>query len=267
VDVRLGDQIQREMTILFSDLRAFTTLSEKMSPQDNFNFLNAYLGRVSPIIRQYCGFIDKYIGDAVMALFPEKAEHALEAAIAMRQEILRYNTKRVEHGREPIESGAGIHTGTLMLGTIGEEERMESTVISDAVNLAFRLEGITKLYGASIVISQNALFSLDQPTQYQFRFLDRVRVKGKKQAVSVFEIFDGDPVEIVDLKLETQTDFEKGLLHYHSQEFGEAKRHFEQVLQVNPADKAAQLYLKRAAYFIEYGVPPDWEGIEALTEK
>jgi two-component system sensor histidine kinase ChiS len=267
IDVCLGDQVQREMTILFSDLRSFTTLSETMSPQDNFNFLNAYLSRVSPIIREYSGFIDKYIGDAVMALFPEKSEHALEAAIAMRQEIIRYNSERLQRNRVPIDSGASVHTGTLMLGTVGEEERMEGTVISDAVNLAIRLEGLTKLYGASIVISQNALFSLDQPTQYQFRFLDRVRVKGKKEAVSVFEIFDGDPAEIVDLKLRTQTDFEKGLLHYHSREFIEARAHFEQVLIDNPNDKAAQLYLKRTIHFIEYGVPPDWEGVEALTEK
>ena len=154
-----------------------------------------------------------------------------------------------------------------MLGTIGEAERMESTVISDAVNLTSRLEGLTKLYGASIVISQNVLFNLEQPTQYQFRFLDRVRVKGKEEAVSVFEIFDGDPLEIVALKSKTQTDFEKGLLHYHSQEFTEAKTHFERVLKHNSNDKAAQLYLKRTIHFLEYGVPPDWEGIEALTEK
>jgi two-component system sensor histidine kinase ChiS len=237
-----------------------------MSPQDNFNFLNAYLRRVSPIIRQYNGFIDKYIGDAVMALFPEKTEQALQAAIDMRQEILRYNEKRVKQGYEPIDIGTSIHTGSLMLGTIGEQERMESTVISDDVNLAFRLEGLTKLYGAPIVISQETLFGLDQPTQYQFRFLDRVLVKGKKEAVSVFEIFDGDPPEIVDLKLETRTDFEKGLLYYHSQEFVKAQEHFGQVLKCNPDDKAAQLYMKRATYFQQYGVPLNWEGVEALAD-
>jgi PAS domain S-box-containing protein len=267
VDVRLGDQVQRSMTILFSDLRSFTSLSEKMSPQENFNFLNEYLNRVSPIIRQHHGFIDKYIGDAVMALFPKKPEHALQAAIAIRQEIVRYSEARVQQGLDPIESGAGIHMGSLMLGTIGEEERMEGTVIADAVNLAFRLEGLTKLYGASIVISQHALFELEQPTNYHFRFLDRVQVKGKQEAVSVFEIFDGDPLKIVALKMKTQTDFEKGLLHYHSQEFADARDYFEEVLKHNSADKAAQLYLKRAAHFMEYGVPPHWEGVEALVEK
>jgi two-component system sensor histidine kinase ChiS len=267
VDVNLGDQVQGQMAILCSDIRSFTTLSETMSPQESFNFLNTYLGYVSPVIRRYHGFIDKYIGDAVMALFPEKTEHALQAAITMRKELLQFNEERAAQGQPPLNTGTSIHSGGMMMGTIGEAERMESTVISDAVNLAFRLEGLTKMYGASIVMSQDALFSLESPTQYQFRFLDRVRVKGKNEPVSVFEVFDGDPLDIVSLKLKTQTDFEKGLLHYHSQEFAEAKLFFETVLNENPNDRAAQLYLKRAIHFDEYDVPPDWEGIEALTEK
>jgi two-component system sensor histidine kinase ChiS len=219
------------------------------------------------VIRRNFGFIDKYIGDAVMALFPEKTEHALQAAITMRRELSQFNEERVSQGQPPLNTGTSIHSGGMMLGTIGEAERMESTVISDAVNLAFRLEGLTKMYGASIVMSHNALFSLESPTQYQFRFLDRVRVKGKSEPVSVFEVFDGDPLEVVSMKLNTQTDFEKGLLHYHSREFADAMLFFETVLSHNPDDRAAQLYLKRAIHFDEYDVPPDWEGIEALTEK
>lgn len=267
IDVQLGDHMQHEMTILFSDIRSFTDLSEEMSPQENFNFLNSYLGRVSPIIRQYNGFIDKYIGDTVMALFPSQAKDALQAAIAMRQELAQYNRYRRQQGRRPIDIGAGIHRGLLTLGTIGEIKRMEGTVISDAVNLASRLEGLTKRYGAGIIISEHTLFGLDQPTQYNFRFLDRVQVKGKKEPVSVFEIFDGDPEELLTLKLKTRTDFEKGLLYYHSQEFEEAKSYFQQVIAQDLQDKAAQIYLKRTNHFIEYGVPPDWEGVEALTEK
>jgi PAS domain S-box-containing protein len=267
LDVSLGDQVQGQITILCSDIRAFTTLSETMSPQESFSFLNDYLGHVSPIIRHYHGFIDKYMGDAVMALFPEKPEHGLQAAIAMRQEMTRFNQQLQERGRQPVITGTSVHTGSCMLGIIGEAERMESTVIADAVNLAFRLEGLTKMYGASIVMSQDTLFNLNSPTQYQFRFLDRVRVRGKREAVSVFEVFDGDPLEVVSLKVQTQTDFEKGLLHYHSREFTQAQTFFETVLSQNPTDRAAQLYLKRATHFVEYGVPPDWEGVEALTEK
>lgn len=267
VEVNLGDQVQRDMTILFSDIRSFTALSESMSPQENFNFLNSYLSRVSPIIRQYNGFIDKYIGDAVMALFPDKPEDALQSAIDMRHELVLYNQHRQQHGYRPIEVGTGLHTGTLMLGTIGEEKRMEGTVISDAVNLTSRLEGMTKVYGAPIIVSEPTLFSLGRPAQYHFRFLDRVQVKGKQEPVSVFEVFDGDSQDIVELKLETLTDFEKGLLHYHSEEFGEAKTYFEKVLSRNPGDKTALIFLQRSAYYMEYGVPVDWQGVEALTDK
>lgn len=267
IEVHLGDQVQREMTILFSDIRSFTALSESMMPQENFNFLNAYLSRVSPIIREHHGFIDKYIGDAMMALFPDKVEDALQAAIAMRQAVSRYNVQREAQGRKPIEIGIGLHKGWLMLGTIGEQERMEGTVISDAVNLASRLEGLTKLYGVSIIVSEQALFSLYRPTRYTFRFLDRVQVQGKKETVAVFEIFDGDPPEMVELKLKTQPDFERGLLHYHSQEFARAKGYFEEVVAKNPQDKAAYLYLKRTRDYLQYGVPVDWQGIEAITDK
>lgn len=267
VDVDLGDQVQRDMTVLFSDIRSFTSLSEKMTPQENFNFLNSYLGRVSPIIRTHNGFIDKYIGDALMALFPIKTEDALQAAIAMQREVASYNQQRQKYGHKPINIGIGLHTGSLMLGTIGESQRMESTVISDAVNLASRIEGLTKMYGATIVISQDTLFNLDQPTAYRFRYLDRIQVKGKKEPVSVFEIFSGDTPEMIELKLDTLANFERGLLHYHSREFTQAMPFFEEILEHNVHDKAAWIYLKRSAYYSEYGVPPNWEGVEAMFDK
>jgi two-component system sensor histidine kinase ChiS len=267
IDVNLGDQVQQEMTVLFSDIRSFTSLSEAMTPQENFNFINSYLGRVSPIIRQHNGFIDKYTGDGLMALFPETVEDALEAAVAMQQEVAAYNEYRRQRSHQPIQIGIGLHTGSLMLGTIGEAERMDTTVVSDAVNLASRMEGLTKIYGASIIISDHSLFQLDQPTKYHFRFLDRVKVKGKQEAVAVFEIFNGDPENIIELKLRTRTNFEKGQLFYHSQEFAKAKTYFEQVLEESPVDIAAQLYLKRVSHFLTYGAPVDWEGIESLDEK
>ncbi len=260
-DVNLGDQVQREMTILFADIRSFTTLSEDMTPQENFTFLNSYLSRVSPIIRQYNGFVDKYIGDAVMALFPEKVEDALQGAIAIQQEVLHYNAQRFKKDLMPINVGIGLHTGLLMLGTIGEEMRMEGTVIADAVNLASRMEGLTKLYGASIIVSERSLFSLPEPTNYHFRFLDRVRVKGKKEPVSIFEVFDGASQDIIALKLKTYTDFEKGLTYYHGGQFAEAKMCFEHVLKHNPKDKAAHFHLKRTIRFIKLGVPSAGEAL------
>jgi class 3 adenylate cyclase len=267
LEVNLGDQIQQEMTVLFSDIRSFTSLSEQMTPEDNFKFINAYLSRMSPIIRDYQGFIDKYMGDGIMALFPDSPNHALKAAISMLETLTAYNLTRGRLGQPSINIGIGLHTGLVMLGTVGEAERMEGTVISDAVNLASRLEGLTKLYGASILITESTLYSLDRPERYQFRFLDKVKVKGKKEPVSVFEILDGETEERRAMKLKTQTNFEKGLLHYYSQEFVEAALYFNQVWTENRLDKAAHLYLMRINQFLEYGVPVDWDGIEVLSEK
>jgi two-component system sensor histidine kinase ChiS len=222
---------------------------------------------MSPIIREYQGFIDKYMGDAIMALFPGNPNNALQAAIAMLETLASYNVTLQRLGQLPIHIGIGLHTGMVMLGTVGEAERMEGTVISDAVNLASRLEGLTKLYGASILITESTLFDLDRPYQYQFRFLDKVKVKGKKEPVSVFEILDGEIEESRAMKLKTQSDFEKGLLYYYSQEFTEAALYFNRVWAENRNDKAAHLYLMRINQFLEYGVPVDWDGIEVLTEK
>ncbi len=267
IDVQLGDQIQKEMTILFSDIRSFTTLSEGMSPKENFNFLNSYLNRVSPVIRDHQGFIDKYIGDAVMALFPHSPDHAVSGAIEMQKQVAIYNQDRQKKGYVPIAIGIGLHTGILMLGTIGEKERMESTVISDAVNLASRLEGLTKLYGAGIVISENTLYTLDDLQKYSYRFLDRVKVKGKNSAVAIFEVYSGDSERLKKLKAETQTSFEEAIVFYYRQQFDVAKQMFEDVLHINPQDKAAMLYISRCDNYQKYGVPEEWAGVESLQEK
>ncbi|MCL1463898.1 response regulator [Argonema galeatum] len=267
IDVQLGDQVQQEMTIMFSDIRSFTTLSEAMTPQETFNFINSYLSRVSPVIRKHNGFIDKYIGDAIMALFPESANDAVQAAIAMQKEVENYNQDRHKMGYAPIAIGIGLHTGNLMLGTIGESERMETTVIADAVNLASRLEGLTKLYGAGILISHKTLCCLDYYQEQHFRFLDRVTVKGKKSAVAVFEVYDGDEPEQKRLKSQTQARFEVAVFLYYQQQFEEAQQIFQEVLQINPQDKAAMLYVKRCQQYQQYGVPERWEGITDLDFK
>ena len=262
VDARLGDSVQAEMTIMFADIRSFTSLSESMSPQQNFDFINSYLSRVGPVIRQYNGFIDKYIGDGIMALFPNRAEDAVQAAIEMQHQVKIYNIHRQNSGYQPISLGIGLHTGTLMLGTIGEAERMESTVISDAVNLASRVEGLTKLYGVGIVASVQTLCRLDDPQHYKCRFLDRVQVKGKKTPVGVFEIYDGDSDTMIQLKAQTQTYFEQGIFLYYQQQFAQARRMFRRVLQVNKSDLAASFYAERCGILMKNALIMSLEGIE-----
>ena len=266
VDVKLGDHVRKDMTILFSDIRSFTSISEGMTPEENFNFINSYLSQVSPVIRAHKGFIDKYIGDAVMALFPESADDAVQGAIAMQKQVALYN-QRQNYDCVEIAIGIGMHTGSLMLGTIGEQERMESTVISDAVNLASRLEGLTKFYGAGILISGQTLSYLADSQQYSYRFVDRVRVKGKQEPVAVFEVYDGDSEQLRQLKTQTKGDFERAVFLYSQQNFAQAQQIFEEILQINPEDKAVMLYVKRCEKYQKYGVPEEWEGVEALTEK
>lgn len=267
VDVRLGDQVQKEITILFSDIRSFTTLSEHMTPQENFDFLNTYLRRMGPVIRQHRGFIDKYIGDAVMAIFPEQAEDAINASIDMLNVLSEYNTLRIQKSRDLITIGIGIHIGKVMLGTIGEEQRMESTVISDAVNLAHRLEGLTKKYGASIIVSEDTLACLKAPDNYHTRFLGEAQVKGKKRAVAVFEIYDGDSQHVKTLKATTKTDFEQGLHQYFAKEFAHAATYFQKVLEINPHDRPARLFLERSTRLIAQSVPDDWQGAETIEDE
>ncbi len=254
VDVQLGDQVQKEMTVLFADIRSFTSLSEKMSPKENFDFLNAYLSRVSPVIRNHNGFIDKYIGDAVMALFPQTADDAVQAAIEMQKQVSLYNSYRQENGYEPIAIGIGLHSGTLMLGTVGESQRMETTVIADAVNLASRLEGLTKVYGVDILISDQTLYRLDNPEKYSCRFLDRVKVKGKSQPVEVFEVYDADPPRLIELKKQTCDEFEQGVTLYVEKNFAQAQQVFQQVLQRNEQDRVTQLYIERCEKARKFGV-------------
>jgi PAS domain S-box-containing protein len=267
LDVKIGDQVQKDMTVLFSDIRSFTALSEAMTPAENFNFINSYLSRVSPVIRTYSGFIDKYIGDAIMALFPETPEDAVKAAIEMQKQVSLYNQHRQQSGYPPIAIGIGLHTGSLMLGTVGEEQRMQTTVISDAVNLASRLEGLTKLYGAGITLSGQTLISLDDLTKYNYRFLGKIQVKGKKESVSVFEIFDADPPQILELKHLTRSLFELGILLYHQKNFATAFQIFKEVLQINSADKAAAFYVKRCHYLLTGEMPVEWQGMEVVGEK
>lgn len=185
--VALGDNKRQDMTILFADIRNFTALSERMSPDENFAFINAYLAEMGPVIAQHGGFIDKYIGDAIMALF-EKADDGVRAGLAMLAILERFNATRLAAGAEPIVIGIGLNTGSLMMGTIGEQHRMDGTVISDAVNLAARLESLTKDYRVALLVSQFTVDRLDDPGAYALRPVDTVVVRGRTQPVAIFEV-------------------------------------------------------------------------------
>ena len=227
MEVELGDHMQTNMSVLFSDIRSFTGLSESMSPEENFSFINSYLNRMGPVVRERRGFIDKFIGDAIMALFPEGADDAVGAAIDMLRALPEYNRSRTGKGEIRIGIGIGIHTGPLMLGTIGESGRMDSTVIGDTVNLASRLEDLTKAYGASLLVTGETVDSMADRGKYFLRFLDVVTVRGKSRSARIYEVFDADDSELRQSKLETRREFEKGVEAFLQEDLHRARGFFE----------------------------------------
>ncbi|MEG4585593.1 AAA family ATPase [Microcoleus sp. MOSTC5] len=245
IDVELGDQVQLEMSVLFSDIRNFTTLSETMTPEDNFKFINSYLSRMEPVINENKGFIDKYIGDAIMALFSGEADHAVKAGIAMLHSLAEYNEYCAKSGCAPIQIGIGINTGSLMLGTVGGPNRMDGTVISDAVNLASRVESLTKNYGVSLLITQPTYSRLKNPSQYAIRTLDTVKVKGKSEAVTVYEVFDADPLAMKEGKLATLKLFAEARAIYSEGNVAEAAWLFSECWRQNQGDRVAKIYWER----------------------
>ena len=165
---------------------------------------------MEPAISKYDGFIDKYIGDAIMALFPHCADDAIQAAIAMLGRLEDYNRlNRAPKGLEPIAIGIGLNAGPLMLGTVGGSLRMDSTVVGDTVNLTSRLEGLTKVYGTPLLVTHNVVVRLQDAAIYCLRTIDRVTVRGKSESVSIFEVFDGDPSELRSCKYKMKPTFEQ----------------------------------------------------------
>ncbi|MDY6784022.1 MAG: ammonium transporter [Cyanobacteriota bacterium] len=245
IDIALGDRVEQEMSVLFSDIRGFTSISEKMTPEENLKFINGYLLRMEPAIVENSGFIDKFIGDAIMALFGQKADDAVKAGIAMLNILSEYNTTRHKPERPPLKIGIGINTGSLMLGTIGGNVRMEGTVIGDTVNLASRIEALTKYYGVHLLMSEHTFLALEKPSAYNFRLLDRVKVKGKSNEITLFEIFEADPPQLREAKIESKTKFERGVVLFHQKQFAEARHYFENCLDLNSGDRVARIYLQR----------------------
>ena len=266
IDVALADNVQMEMTVLFSDIRSFTTISEGMDPQRNFQFLSGFLSKMGPIVREHHGFIDKYFGDAIMALF-QNPDDAVDSAISLSQQLLEYNRVRQDNQLPPIDIGIGLNTGKMTLGTLGENDRMDGTVISDAVNLASRIEGMTKMYNVTLIISERTFRGIKDTNRFALRLLDRVRVKGKADPVTVYEVFSGDPPDVWEKKLATKRDFEQAIGLYQLKQFQSAKKLFEKCLMIYPNDRAAEFYIERCSHFIDVGVDENWDGVFNLDSK
>jgi class 3 adenylate cyclase/CheY-like chemotaxis protein len=266
-DVKLGDHMQKEMTVFFSDIRDFTQLSERLTPQENFSFLTSYLRNVTPIIRARGGFVDKYLGDGVMALFPGLANDAVQAAVDLGQQIARYNHGRRMAGYAAIKIGTGLHRGTLMLGTIGAEDQMQTTVIADAVNLASRIEGMTKTFGVNLLLSGSVVENLPGDHKFRLRPLGAVRAKGKSEAVEIFECYDNDAHELAEHKDKTQPQFAAGMAEYRKGMLLTAGRIFSRIAEICPEDTVAAYFRDRCTLSVVRERSGAWDGAEHLDVK
>ncbi len=279
-NIRLGDVVKKEASVLFCDIRSFTSLTEKSEPSELFLFLNSYFDQMNKLIIKHNGIIDKYIGDAILAVFPEKPEDALYCAIDM-QKILNDTFFSLGDQETKIEAGIALHFGELLLGVIGGEKLLQTTVISDTVNTCSRLQSLTKTYGSSIIISETILQNLDDPSLFHFRFLDYARVAGKSESIFICEVYDHESEIQKKLKQITREAFDRAVTIYQSGEYTKAWQMFIDVLKENPQDSAAIFYLNRTATFLVKGTSlihdfddllvewkPEWAtGIKLIDEQ
>jgi adenylate cyclase len=258
-------------TVLFCDIRSFTTLTEELGPQATVSLLNEYFTVMVDCIQYEGGMLDKFIGDAIMAVFGTPVRHdddedrAVRAAIHMLRELSAYNLRRAGEGKKPIHIGVGINTDSIVSGNIGSPRRMDYTVIGDGVNLASRLESACKQYHARLLISEYTYKKLHGT--YRAREIDCVIVKGKTQPVGLYEIVDYHSDETFPRIMEVLNAFRHGVKCYRERRWDEASRSFREALELNPADVLSQIYLDRCALLKQSPPAENWNGVFVMETK
>lgn len=263
-EVHLGDQVQGNMSVMVTGIRSFNQLSKQLSPKQNFDFMNGFLKRFSPFVRQEEGLISKYLGAGFMALFPGRADDAIRAAIAIRRELAAYNESLQATGFRPVEMGMAIHKGPLMLGIVGEEQRLEGNVISDDVNVTTALERLSDTMGSSLLVTKTFFEQLRAPERIRFRYLGRIGMEGKDESLELYDVYEGDSDKERQLKDRTKATFEKGIRLCQEGRFFDARETFVEVIKVNRFDKAAKLYFYLCDEYYQKGSSEGWNGTLAV---
>jgi class 3 adenylate cyclase/HAMP domain-containing protein len=273
VAIQLGDSSPRTMSVLFSDIRSFTELAEFLDAQNVFGFLNEYLARMEPPIQNHGGFVDKFLGDGIMALFEDEhhgegtsSDRAVRAAVEMRRQLMDYNRYRAARGLDSVRIGVGLHTGSLVLGTVGSPQRLNTTVVGDTVNLASRLESLTAHYRVGILVSEAVHSRLSDRDAHCAREIASVRVKGKSRTVRLFDLFDWEEPAARERKLEERAAFAAALERYRAGAFAEARLDFQALEERNPLDRAAGAYREQCERHLAQP-PADWDGVDVFVEK
>jgi adenylate cyclase len=258
-------------TVLFSDIRGFTTLTEELGAQGTVSLLNEYFTLMVDCLTDEGGMLDKFIGDAIMAVFgtpfptDNDEDAAVRASIAMMRSLATYNQERGERGAKPVNIGVGLNTDTIVSGNIGSQKRMDYTVIGDGVNLAARIEGACKQYGAQVLLSEFTVARLKGT--YRIREIDRVVVKGKTEPVAIHELLEHHTEETFPNMIDATARFRDGLTLYRAREWHRAKDAFRAALDLNPNDKCSTLYIERCDELNENGVDDDWDGVWVMETK
>ena len=242
-DLTLGDAQSKEFSVLFCDIRAFSLNSEMMTAKEIFKFVNIIYGIAGPIIRNHGGFVDKYIGDAVMALF-ESADAAVEAGIEIYRSIVLNKETAQRLNVSEINIGVGIHTGMAEIGIVGEEERLSGTVISDTVNLSSRLESLTKTYKTAMLISKDTLDHMKTSDSLDLRYLGMVQVAGVNEVRSLYEVLDCLPDEERQLRSASKSEFKEALRLFHMGERDKAIKRLQELSDSGKGDHITKMYLK-----------------------
>jgi adenylate cyclase len=263
---------QQHVSILFSDIRSFTTIAESLGAKETVSMLNEYFEDMVDVILNNGGILDKYIGDAIMALFgaPFSGEHDADNAVKVANDMIvvlrALNERRVAAGKEPISTGVGVSSGDVIVGNIGSPKRMEYTVIGDSVNLASRLESANKYYGTRVLVSEFTVRELkNEPPR--MREIDLIKVQGKDLPVAVFEVLAHHTPETFPNMDETLQAFATGLAEYKTGDWTKAQALFEAALKANPNDKVSKIYIERCQHYLANPPGPEWDGVWTMTEK
>jgi adenylate cyclase len=269
-DSLLGGTAQ-EVSVLFSDIRSFTRLSEKLSAREMVATLNDYFAEMVDIIFERGGTLDKFIGDAIMAVFGapfvthEDTDNAVATAVEMLDRLRKLNQEWAAADRPPLDIGVGINTGPVVAGTIGSPKRMDYTVIGDHVNLAARIESANKYYGTKILISEHTLARLDRTKRV--REIDWVRVQGREQPVGLYEVLDYHTEQSFPGLEKVVAAYEAGLARYRGGDWEQAMACFATALEHHPGDRPAQLFLTRCKALVSQPPTPYWSAVTDLMEE
>jgi len=253
-DIQLGDQQNRYMTILVCHVRNFDELSRDMTTDENFTFINQFLNQFGPIIRENNGFISRYLGPGMLTMFPRKTSHALEAARQIRGQLLRYNQSREKQGLVPIDIGISIHSGEVMLGIIGEEQRIEGSVISNHVNLAIDLERLSQTLGVSVLVTSQVFEAITPLERENIRYLGEIELTTQKHSIQLYDWFETDHSTLKQQKVKDKVKFEAAVEAFHQGKYYEARKGFVQIMKANRNDLIAKYYFFKCDEYLHSGL-------------